>query len=97
MLTVKEIIDQNLVSAENLVTLLEAEGDEGLYLLKKAGEEKLRSVGNKVYFRGLIELSNVCEKDCLYCGIRKSNHEVERYNLTDDEVLGALMLRSCWV
>ena len=89
MLTVKEIIDQNLVSAENLVTLLEAEGDDGLYLLKKAGEEKLRSVGNKVYFRGLIELSNVCEKDCLYCGIRKSNKAVERYNLTDEEVLGA--------
>jgi len=88
MLTVKEIIDQNLVSAENLITLLEAEGDEGLYLLEKAGEEKLRSVGNKVYFRGLIELSNVCEKDCLYCGIRKSNNAVERYNLTDEEVLG---------
>jgi biotin synthase len=89
MLTVKEIIDQNLVSTENLVTLLEAEGHDGLYLLKKAGEKKLRSVGKKVYFRGLIELSNVCEKDCLYCGIRKSNHAVERYNLSDEEVLGA--------
>ncbi len=89
MSTVKEIIAQNLFSNENLLTLLLAEGDDGLYLLKKAGEVKLKTVGNKVYFRGLIELSNVCEKDCLYCGIRKSNSTVERYNLTDEEVLGA--------
>ena len=60
-----------------------------MLLLHKAGELKLQTVGNKVYFRGLIELSNVCEKDCLYCGIRKSNKEVKRYNLTDEEVLEA--------
>ncbi|MEI6276621.1 MAG: radical SAM protein, partial [Prolixibacteraceae bacterium] len=89
MQPVKEIIDQNLFTAENLVTLLSAKGEDGLYILKKAGELKLKTVGNKVYFRGLIELSNVCEKDCLYCGIRRSNIAVERYNLTDEEVLGA--------
>ena len=89
MQPVKEIIDQNLFTAENLVTLLSAKGEDGLYILKKAGELKLKTVGNKVYFRGLIELSNVCEKDCLYCGIRRSNSAVERYNLTDEEVLGA--------
>jgi len=89
MLTVAEIIDKKLFSKENLVTLLQAKGEEGQLLLKKAGELKLATVGNKVYFRGLIELSNVCEKDCLYCGIRKSNEAVTRYNLTDAEVLDA--------
>lgn len=89
MLTVSEIIDQKQFSGENLVTLLKAEGADGLLLLKKAGEIKRQAVGNKVYFRGLIELSNVCEKDCLYCGIRKSNSAVNRYNLTDEEVLEA--------
>ena len=49
----------------------------------------MKTLGNKVYFRGLIELSNVCEKDCLYCGIRKSNSAVDRYNLADEEVLDA--------
>jgi biotin synthase len=86
---VGDIINQNLFTAENLVTLLTSKGEDGLYLLKKAGEMKLKTVGNKVFFRGLIELSNVCEKDCLYCGIRKSNGAVERYNLTDAEVLEA--------
>ena len=89
MPTINEILDQKLFSKDNLVTLLKAEGADGLLLLQKAGEMKLQTVGNKVYFRGLIELSNVCEKDCLYCGIRKSNNEVKRYNLTDVEVLEA--------
>ena len=89
MLSVAEIIDQKLFSKENLVTLLRSEGADGLLILKKAGELKLKTLGNKVYFRGLIELSNVCEKDCLYCGIRKSNRAVDRYNLTDEEVLDA--------
>ena len=89
MLTVNEIIEQRQFSRENLVNLLLAEGADGLLLLKKAGDLKIETVGNKAYFRGLIELSNVCEKDCLYCGIRKSNSAVERYNLTEDEVLTA--------
>jgi len=91
MLTVTEIIDRRLFSRENLVTLLRAEGRDGLTLLSSAGEQKLLSVGNKVYFRGLIELSNVCEKDCLYCGIRKSNRNITRYNLSDEEVLAAAL------
>lgn len=89
MLTVSEIIGKGLFTRENLVTLLRAEGADGMLLLQKAAEMKLQRVGNKVYFRGLIELSNVCEKDCLYCGIRKSNDKVLRYNLNDLEVLKA--------
>ncbi|HWS00107.1 MAG TPA: [FeFe] hydrogenase H-cluster radical SAM maturase HydE [Prolixibacteraceae bacterium] len=94
MLTVAEIIEQKLFSRENLVTLLRADGEEGLFLLRKAGELKLQTVGNKVYFRGLIELSNVCEKDCFYCGIRRSNSKVKRYNLTDEELLEAARFAS---
>jgi len=89
MLTVTDIIERRLFSRENLISLLQASGTDGLLLLQQAGAMKLQSVGNKVYFRGLIELSNVCEKDCLYCGIRKSNDNVTRYNLSDEEVLEA--------
>ena len=89
MPTINEILEQKLFSKDNLISLLKAEGADGLHLLQKAGELKLQTVGNKVYFRGLIELSNVCEKDCLYCGIRRSNSKVNRYNLTDEEVLEA--------
>lgn len=43
--------------------------------------------GNNVFFRGIIEFSNICKNDCLYCGIRCSNKNVSRYRLTDDEIL----------
>ena len=45
--------------------------------------------GKKVYLRALIEWSNVCRNDCLYCGIRKSNRTVRRYALTREEILSS--------
>lgn len=43
--------------------------------------------GRGVYIRGLIELSSYCHRDCLYCGLRRSNQRAERYRLTHEEVL----------
>ena len=56
-------------------------------LFAAAYSVKLREVGNAVSFRGLVECGNVCEKDCLYCGIRKGNGKVHRYRMDADEVL----------
>lgn len=53
----------------------------------KAYELKLKHRGPEVYFRGLIEISNICRKNCLYCGIRCSNCNVERYEMSDGQVL----------
>ena len=43
--------------------------------------------GNAVYIRGLIEISNICKNDCIYCGIRCSNRDCERYRLTKEDIL----------
>jgi biotin synthase len=43
-------------------------------------------MGDAVHLRGLIEFTNVCGRDCLYCGIRRSNSEVFRYQMTVDEI-----------
>lgn len=43
--------------------------------------------GNAVFIRGLIEVSNICKNDCLYCGIRNGNHNCQRYRLTPEEIL----------
>ena len=48
---------------------------------------KLRHRGPEVFFRGLIEISNRCRKNCLYCGIRGGNHLAQRYEMQDEEVL----------
>ena len=57
--------------------------------LFKAEAKKLteKIFGNKIYIRGLIEITNFCKNDCYYCGIRKSNSNVERYALSDEEIL----------
>lgn len=52
-----------------------------------AYELKLKHRGPEVYFRGLIEISNKCRKNCLYCGIRRGNCNVERYEMSDGQVL----------
>jgi biotin synthase len=56
-------------------------------LAELAVAERKRIYGNKVYIRGLIEVSNVCKNDCLYCGIRASNKNCQRYRLTAQEIL----------
>ena len=89
MSNISAILEQSSFSQSDLEQLLKCDGDEKKLLFKKSGEIKDLFVGNKVYFRGLIEFSNVCEKDCYYCGIRNSNHSVRRYNLTDSEILDA--------
>lgn len=56
-------------------------------LLTKAYQTKEKVVGKTAYFRGLIEFSNICTKNCYYCGIRKGNKQVSRYTLTEEEIL----------
>ncbi|MDR2834702.1 MAG: [FeFe] hydrogenase H-cluster radical SAM maturase HydE [Bacteroidales bacterium] len=71
----------------DIVKLLKSDGDDKRNLFLAASEIKSQFVGNKVYFRGLIEYSNICRKNCYYCGIRKNNINVARYTMTDEEVV----------
>lgn len=76
-------------SKEEIVKLLQSDGIDKKDLYEKSAAIKRKYVENKVYFRGLIEFSNICSKNCFYCGIRKDNHKVKRYNLSDEEILNA--------
>lgn len=73
----------------SIISLLEADQVLTKELFQQADAIKKLHTGDKVFFRGLIEFSNICSKDCLYCGIRRSNHNVGRYNLTDEEITEA--------
>ncbi|MDR2232201.1 MAG: [FeFe] hydrogenase H-cluster radical SAM maturase HydE [Tannerella sp.] len=59
-------------------------------LYAEANAVKAAAIGNKVFLRGLIEFSNICGKDCYYCGLRHENKNVTRYELSDAEVLAAV-------
>ena len=76
------------LSREELALLLSTYDEEDrAYAAKEARSIALRNFGNKVYFRGLIEISNYCKNNCYYCGIRRSNGNASRYRLSSEEIL----------
>ena len=75
------------LSKSEIVSLLASEGKEEQQLLDRALQCKLQYLDNHVHLRGLIEYSNVCHKNCLYCGLRAQNTKATRYTITDAEVL----------
>ena len=61
--------------------------DAAPMLAERAVTARMAIYGDAVYTRGLIEISNICKNDCLYCGIRRSNADVERYRLSEADIL----------
>ncbi len=89
MSTPEDIIRNEDFTPENLISLLESDGEDRQKLFEFAQLVKKKEVGNVSYFRGLIEFSNICAKNCYYCGIRAGNKKTGRYFLTKEEVLEA--------
>ncbi|PKL16454.1 MAG: [FeFe] hydrogenase H-cluster radical SAM maturase HydE [Spirochaetae bacterium HGW-Spirochaetae-5] len=77
------------ISRPEIVELLKLRGKEQREFHKRASAIRKDNITDKVYLRGLIEFSNICANDCLYCGIRKSNINIRRYGLSPDEILAS--------
>jgi biotin synthase len=84
---IKNILHKKSLDKKDIITLLKCEGPDRVLLFERSGEIKKEYIGDKVWLRGLIEFSNICGKDCLYCGIRKGNDNLKRYNLSDEEIM----------
>lgn len=89
-MSILSVLQKKELSKDDLVQLLLASGDDEMELFGYSSKVKQENVGNTVYLRGLIEFSNICEKNCYYCGIRRDNTDTHRYCLTDDEALEAI-------
>jgi biotin synthase len=85
----ESILEKKLFNKDDIITLLSANEEDTKLLFAKSEEIKKQYVGNTVYFRGLVEFSNICDKNCFYCGIRSGNKNVERYNLSNEEIIEA--------
>lgn len=72
---------------EILNILSETNPDKISEISKEAYRVKVETIGSRVHLRGLIELSNICVKNCYYCGIRADNESVNRYELSDEHVM----------
>ncbi|MBO7257247.1 MAG: [FeFe] hydrogenase H-cluster radical SAM maturase HydE [Bacteroidales bacterium] len=75
---------------ENIIELLgEKDQNRVQQLYDDAFRTKIDNVGNKVYLRGLVEITNICRKNCLYCGIRRDNPSNDRYEIDIEDVIPA--------
>ena len=89
---IKNIIDflsetHHLTEEEYLFLIKNRNEETASYLRQKADEVRKEVYGNKIFVRGLIEISNICKNDCYYCGIRSSNKNCDRYKLSEEDIL----------
>lgn len=84
----RRLIREHDLPDEGLYTLIAERDAESRAALKEAAGDLARSIyGRKIFIRGLIEFTNYCKNDCLYCGIRRGNQKADRYRLTQEEIL----------
>ena len=83
-----KLYKNNELSREELLYILDNLDDAYTEkLFEYARKTRDRYYGNRVFMRGLIEFSNLCRMNCIYCGIRAENKKVERYRLTSEQIL----------
>jgi len=84
----KNLVDKleksQILSHSEIKTLLNSKDN---YLHQRARHVAKTIYGNKIFARGLIEVTNYCKQDCYYCGLRRSNNHVQRYRLSEAQIL----------
>ena len=99
MISIFHLIDklqkEQTLSKEEWMSLIDGRTSElAEYLFKQARKVRHEHYGHDVYIRGLIEFTNYCKNDCLYCGIRKSNCNANRYRLSKEQILDCCHMNS---
>ncbi|MEI8128666.1 MAG: [FeFe] hydrogenase H-cluster radical SAM maturase HydE [bacterium] len=85
----KKAEETHELTKEEIVSLLEFPLTSQLSLLTQSADRvRKKYVGDEVHLRGLIEFSNYCKQNCLYCGFRRDNKNVTRYRLTEEQIIG---------
>lgn len=83
-----KLAQQHSLTEEEYIQLIEGRDEDSQALLAKLARQAADEVyGKTVFIRGLIEISNICKNDCLYCGIRCGNADCARYRLRPEEIL----------
>ncbi len=83
---IKKAEETHNLSKEELVTLL-LDDNLNQEIFDAANRVRHKYVGDEVHLRGLIEFSNICKQNCLYCGLRRDNDEITRYRLELDKAV----------
>lgn len=87
-LLIEKLKKEKKLSLEEYEFLIANRTKDAAEMLREQAVEARQAVyGNQVFIRGLIEISNICKNNCLYCGIRRENGSVIRYRLSEEEIL----------
>lgn len=85
---IEQLKTTHTATREQLIYLLKHITDAEREVLREAAQQTAQAVfGNKIYIRGLVEISSICKRDCYYCGLRRSNPNAVRYRLTPEQIL----------
>ena len=85
---IRKLAAEHTLSTAEYETLLAHRTEESAALLAAlAVEARKKHYGNAIFIRGLVEISSICRNDCLYCGIRRSNKNCQRYRLSAEDIL----------
>ena len=85
---IEQLKTTHTATREQLLYLLKHITDAEREVLREAAQQTAQAVfGNKIYIRGLVEISSICKRDCRYCGLRRSNPNAVRYRLTPEQIL----------
>ena len=74
------------MNKQELIDIL-SDNSKNNWLFNEANKIRYENVGDNVYLRALIEFSNICKRQCKYCGLRSSNNKIERYRLTKEKII----------
>ena len=86
----RKLIDRHHLETDEYRQLIEKRDEETARMLAEEAVRIRKEIyGSDVFIRGLIEVSNICRNDCLYCGIRRSNACCDRYRLGAGEILAS--------
>ncbi|MCB2300955.1 [FeFe] hydrogenase H-cluster radical SAM maturase HydE [Clostridium tagluense] len=77
---------QHILNKQEIICLLKS-NDADQELFNAADEVRKKYLGDEVHLRGLIEFTNVCKRNCFYCGLRRDNKKIIRYRLTEEQIL----------
>jgi len=94
-MSISDKIENLLIKAEatgdftrdDIIALLRLPGDYSQDIFAAADRVCKQQIGNDIFLRGIIEFSNFCERNCLYCGLRKANKKLSRYRMSDAEII----------
>ena len=87
---IEQLKTTHTATREQLIYLLKHITDAEREVLREAAQQTAQAVfGNKIYIRGLVEISSICKRDCRYCGLRRSNPNAVRYRLTPEQILSS--------